>query len=91
MNRIIVLNGVMKMYPINGNEVLNKRCPFCNSYATIKKIEVPDGQFHYDNWLIKCKKCPAKMEIPADTWYGRKAYTIEEAIEFWNTRGKENG
>lgn len=91
MNRIIILNGVMKMYPIDGNEVLNKRCPFCNSYATISKIQKCEGQFHYDNWLIKCKKCPAKMDIAADTWYDRKAYTKEEAIEFWNTRGKENG
>lgn len=86
MNHIIALNGVMKMYLTNDIEILDKKCPFCNNEATISKIQKCNGQFHYDNWLIKCKKCPAKMEIAADTWYGRKAYTIEEAIEFWNMR-----
>lgn len=64
------------------SEVLDKRCPFCNNYATLKKIKETEGKELHDYWLIKCKKCPAQMKLDTDN------FTEVQAIEFWNRRIK---
>ena len=70
---------------MNKNEF--KPCPFCGGKAKIDKIRHSGGFGEgYDNWLIKCEECPAKMEIAADNFYEREYYTEEEAIAMWNNR-----
>lgn len=67
-----------------------KQCPFCGGSATIDivcKSAGMDGM--YKDWRIKCDECGAQLYRPADSFYGRKAYTREEVIEVWNRRISE--
>ena len=63
-----------------------KSCPFCGGEVEVRLDSVMDGNCHYYDWLIRCKSCPAQMNVAADNYYGRDSYTEEQAIEFWNKR-----
>ena len=64
-----------------------KSCPFCGGKATLDKVhERYGGDGSYCNWIIYCNSCGAQIIKPADTFYGRKSYKIEEIIEAWNKR-----
>lgn len=63
-----------------------KSCPFCGRSACITKVSESHGMDgHYYDWLVRCK-CGVSLRRAADNFYGRKAYTKEEAIAAWNRR-----
>lgn len=67
-----------------------KPCPFCGGEAEIKIVWHSHGMDgSYKNHLIQCKNCYARKEISADNFYGREAYTEQEAIAAWNRRAGE--
>lgn len=63
-----------------------KPCPLCGGRAEIMIDVGNDGQCIYDDWLIRCSKCDLQLHRAADNYYGRDAYTQEEAIADWNKR-----
>lgn len=63
-----------------------KPCPFCGGEAKIRMVECRDSECHYSDWNIFCLTCDAEMNVAADNYYGRKSYSRDEAVEFWNTR-----
>lgn len=50
-----------------------KQCPFCGWGATLRPIGC-------DGWYIKCPNCGLETDV---------FESLEEAIEYWNTRQKE--
>lgn len=57
----------------------------CGGKATISKERLSSGMDgSYCDWKIQCSRCGAQIWRSADTFYGRKSYTKDEAIEAWN-------
>ncbi len=66
-----------------------KPCPLCGGKAEIMIDVGCDGRCTYDDWLIRCSECDLQLHRAADNYYGRDAYTQEEAIADWNKRTGE--
>lgn len=66
-----------------------KPCPLCGGRAKIMIDVRNDGRCTYDDWLIRCSECDLQLHRAADNYYGRDAYTQEEAIADWNKRTGE--
>ena len=67
-----------------------RKCPFCGGEA---KIEIRFESFPMDgcckDWLIRCTKCSCSIRLAADSYYGRKFNSEEEAIAAWNRRADD--